>query len=118
MAPKYEDYDDDPLAGSRAAMDGLAKRQPEDTPEAMLSDFDRRQADYIARRIAHYAGIESSGEHRRDHVWVRATRARCEWWTDAGRAAVRELIRWALIGVVGFVAFAIWLALKANLMGS
>lgn len=111
-----EDFEDDALPGTRHAEKRLARDQPQNTPEEMLADYDARLARRIAREIAQSGGIDSTAEHRADHDWVRRKRRRDDWWSDAWRAAGREVIRWALIGTLVFLAAAVWTAVKTALL--
>ena len=55
-------------------------------------------ADALAKRLQHHAGIESTDEHRKDHIWVAVQRRRCEATRLWLVARIGESVRWALYG--------------------
>lgn len=89
--------------------------------EGDLSDLDRRTADRIADRIAaqwrrQYGQIEPTS-HQQHHEWVARRIRQCERATDLAWYIGREALRWALLGALGGLAWALWELLRSQLGG-
>lgn len=68
----------------------------------------------LAQRFAEklqQARSVSDSEHYDHHAWIAKQIKREEAWTELYIDARKSLVRWGLIGMVGFILYAVWEAI-------